>query len=166
MKKSKLSGKSIRIVLTTLALTLILSTLSLNLSSQNISFEVLSTEVVTEVTGVNGYAQTWENAENAKGIVLEVKATFPKEVILWACDFNIAYKHSDGSDDRTKCKGITTVVSSPEDEGAWLIGEYIDVTASSGTKYFKLLFGVENDINTIALNYARKVAENIQINRD
>ena len=166
MKKSKLSRKSIRIVLSALVLTLILSMLCLNLSAQSISFEVLSTEVVTEVTGVNGYAQTWENAENAKGIILEVKATFPKEVILWACDFNIAYKHSDGSDDRTKCKGITTVVSSPEDEGAWLIGEYIDVTASSGTKYFRLLFGVENDINTVALNYARTVVENISINRD
>ncbi len=166
MKKSKLSGKSIRIMLTSLALTLILSTLCLNLNAQSISFEVLATEVVTEVTGVNGYAQTWENAENAKGIVLKVKATFPKEVILWACDFNIAYKHSDDSDDRTKCKGITTVVSSPEDEGVWLIGEYIDVTASSGTKYFRLLFGVENDINTIALNYARTVVENIRINRD
>jgi hypothetical protein len=166
MKKSKLSGNNIRLVLTTLALTFILSAIYLNLGAQSINFEVLSTEVVTEVTGVNGYAQTWENAENAKGIIVKVKATFPKEVILWACDFNIAYKHSDGSDDRTKCKGITTVVSSPEDEGAWLIGEYIDVTASSGTKYFRLLFGVENDINTIALNYARTVAENIHINRD
>lgn len=166
MKKNKLFGNSIRIILSSLVLTLILSTLCYNLKAQNINFEVLGTEIITEVTGVNGYAQTWENAENAKGIIVEVKATFPKEVILWACDFNIAYFHDDGSDDRTKCKGITTVVSSTDDDGAWLIGEYIDVTATSGTKYFKLLFGVENDINKIALNYAQSVAQNIHINRD
>ena len=140
--------------------------LCLNMNAQNISFEVLSTEIVTEVTGVNGYAQTWENAENAKGIVLAVKAVVPEEVILWACDFNIAYNHSDGSEDRTKCKGITTLVSSTDDAGAWLIGEYIDVVASEGTKYFKLLFGVENDINTVSLNYARTVVKNIRIERD
>jgi len=130
MKKNKLFGNGIRILLSSLVLTVFLSMLCLNLNAQNISFEVLATEIVTEVTGVNGYAQTWENAENAKGLVLEVKATFPNEVILWACDFNIAYKHSDGSDDRTKCKGITTAVSTADDAGAWLIGEYIDVVAT------------------------------------
>ena len=89
----------------------IISNPSAAYSQDDFEFQVLSTKTVMQIDGVNQDV-TWENAENAKGMIVSVKANIPADMELWGPDFNITYKHEDGKEDRGNCRGLTTPVSS------------------------------------------------------
>ena len=138
-----------------------------NVYAQNgITFQAVSTKIVTTVEGVNGQSVTWENAESAKGLIVKVKVTVPKDTTLWDTDFDIAYHHKNSIEDRGMCRAITTLVSSPGDDGAWIVGNYSHVTAKEGTRYFKLLFPIENDVTSFSLQFTHQVVKEISVNRD
>lgn len=128
-------------------------------------FQVLSTTIVENVQGVNGRTITWKDNSNAKGIVLLVSANLPTDMELWATDFTLSYRRN-GADDRSRCAGITTAMASPGDEGAWLIGEYANIKGKKGVRYFKLLFGLENDVYDLSLQFAQAVARTITVTRN
>ena len=135
-------------------------------AQDNLTFKVLSTKIVTKVVGANGSSVTWENAESAKGMILELLVIVPKDTTLWAPDFDIAYQHENSDEDRGKCRGITTVVSSPDDEGSWIIGDYSKVTAKKGTRYVKLLFPIESDVKSFSLQFSQPMVKTVPVNRD
>ena len=127
-------------------------------------FQVISTSSVENIQGVNGRGMTWKNNKTAKGVVLLVKATLPTETVLWTTDFTLSYRRN-GSDDRSRCAGITTALSTPSDEGAWIVGDYAFVKGTSGVRYFRLLFGLENEVNEMALQFAQPVVQSIAVAR-
>ena len=135
-------------------------------NAEGISFEVIGTKIVEKIVGVNDKKIGWEDNEAAKGIVVTVKAKVPEDMDIWGMDFNLAYSHGDKDDDRTRCSGMTTVVSSADDEGAWVLGAYVHAPAKKGTRYFKLLFGLENDVKRFTLQYSIPVVRRVVVNRD
>ncbi len=135
-------------------------------AQNSLSFQVLSTKIVTKVAGANGSSVTWENAESAKGMILELMVYVPKDTTLWVPDFDIAYQHENSDEDRGKCRGITTAVSSADDEGSWIIGDYSKVVAKKGTRYIKLLFPIENDVKSFSLQFCQPFIKEVPVNRD
>lgn len=127
-------------------------------------FEVLSMQIVEKVEGVT---QTWSTNDPSKrkGIIFLIKVISTSDTIIWPVDLALAYTRED-KEDRSACVGVTTMVSSPEDEGVWIFGDYAKQTAKKGTRYFKALFALENNVNEVSLLYMRPYLKSITIKRD
>jgi hypothetical protein len=136
-------------------------------SKGEIGFKVISTKIVMRVEGVNGRAMTWENAKHTKGMIINLQVHVAKDMTLWSPDFNIFYCHKNNKDleDRGRCRAMTLAVSSPGDDGAWVVGNYVKTHVKAGTRYIKLLFPVENDVQKVSLHYAYPAVKDIPVKR-
>ncbi len=134
----------------------------------NITYKVISTKIVDKVDGLNGINMTWKDAKTAKGIVIGVEAKVPSDMTLWSTDLSISYllKGKKDTETRGSCLAMTIAQASPEDEESWIVGDSVKLAVKAGTRYIKLLFEVENNINTVSMNYSYPVAKNIAVNRN
>jgi len=137
-------------------------------SKDKMIFKVISTKIVMKVKGINGRSMTWKGAKKAKGIIISLQVNVPKDMTLWSTDFNIFYFHENDKDqeDRGRSRAMTLAVSSPDDEGAWIVGNYVKTPVKAGTRYIKLLFPLENDVDKVSVHYSYPVVKDIPVNRD
>lgn len=144
------------------------STNSIAYDKDNIKFKVISNKIVTEVSGVNSKIMTWKNAKKTKGLIVELEVKVPRDMTLWSTDFSVFYLHKNKKDleDRGRSRAMTLAVSSPDDEGAWVVGNYVKTSVKAGTRYIKLLFPAGNDVDKVSLNYSYPVVRDIIINRN
>lgn len=147
---------------------LFFSFISINVKSQEIcpsNFEVISAQVVVDVDGVNK-GLTWKDNEDYKPVVLLIKADCPTDIELFACDFELKYYiKSDKEWSRSRCMGMSTTVSSAEDNVLMVVNHYASFVAKKGIRYFKVFFPLENGVEEISLMYAKPVVENFKVNR-
>lgn len=132
----------------------------------NLTAQVTSTKLVSKVRGMNGSSISWKKSKSYKGMIVTLKANIPDDMTLWSTDFNISYQNGDGDDDRSRCRGIQTAVSSIDDNGLWIIDNYARIKVKKGTRYFKLLFPIANTSKTFSLQYSKPLVKDVEVKRD
>ena len=161
---------SIKLLYSSIVSAIIFLTISANgIAGENdrIKFKFLSTKIVIQQRGINNKTVTWKDAKHTKGLIVALEVKVPRDMTLWSTDFNTFYIHKNDKDleDRGMSRGMSLAVSSPEDEGAWVIGNYVKTQVKAGTRYIKLIFPLEDDVDSISIHYSHPVIKDIPINR-